>query len=104
MRLSELNLDEFLETAFELLSVPSTADRPGELRRALESVLAGLGPGFTVEHFLSGGKPSALVSLGPTRPHFRILLNGHLDVVPAGDEGFRPRHEGERLTPAVPRT
>ena len=104
MRLPELNLDEFLETAFELLSVPSTADRPGELRRALESVLAGLGPGFAVERFFSGGKPSALVYLGPTRPHFRVLLNGHLDVVPAGASSSSPAARAIVSSPAVART
>ena len=54
----------FLARACELLAIPSTSERPGELRRALDYVLDFVGPGFTVERFESGGKPSALVYPG----------------------------------------
>jgi succinyl-diaminopimelate desuccinylase len=84
-------------TLDELLAIRSTADRPGDLRRALELVLEVVGPGFTVERFESRGKPSALVYAGPARPHFRVLFNGHLDVVPGSDEQFRPRRAGHFL-------
>ncbi|MFB9967173.1 M20 family metallopeptidase [Sinosporangium siamense] len=78
--------------------VRSTAERPAELRRALEIVLESVGPGFTVEHFESGGKPSALVYAAKSRPdRFRVILNGHLDVVPAPAEQFKPRRIGARL-------
>lgn len=80
-----------------LVSIPSTAERPEDLRRALEFVLAVVGPGFTVERFESRGKPSALVYPGPGRPRFRVILNAHLDVVPGLPEQFRPRLEGTRL-------
>ncbi|MEV7008825.1 M20 family metallopeptidase [Streptosporangium sp. NPDC051022] len=93
-----MDLESFLGTARRLLAVPSTADRPDELHRALDLVLdfAG-GPGFTVERFESNGKPSALVYAGARRPHFRIILNAHLDVVPAPAHQFRPRLAGTRL-------
>ncbi|GLW05673.1 peptidase M20 [Microtetraspora sp. NBRC 13810] len=88
-----------LTAAWELLSVPSTADRPAELRRALDLVLGFVGPGFAVERFESGGKPSALLyaGAGAVRPRFRVVLNAHLDVVPAPPEQFRPRRDGDRL-------
>jgi succinyl-diaminopimelate desuccinylase len=89
--------DPFLEVATELLAVPSTADRPQELRRALEFVIDFVGGGFTVERFESGGKPSALLYSGDRRPHFRLILNAHLDVVPAPPHQFRPRRSGTRL-------
>jgi succinyl-diaminopimelate desuccinylase len=89
--------EAFLACARELLAIPSTADRPEALHRALESVLDVVGPGSTVERFESRGKPSALVYLGASRPHFRVILNAHLDVVPAQSEQFRPRLEGTRL-------
>ena len=92
-----LDTESFLVAASELLAVPSTADRPAELYRALEAVLGFVGPGFTVERFESGGKPGALVYAGAGRPHFRIILNAHLDVVPAAPEQFRPRRDGGRL-------
>ena len=50
-----------------------------------------------MERFESGGKPSALIYPGPQRPHFRIILNGHVDVVPARPEQFKPRRDGDRL-------
>jgi len=42
-----------------------------------------VGPGFTVEHFESGGNASVLIYPGPRRRHFRIMLNAHVDVIPA---------------------
>ncbi|KAA2256391.1 M20 family metallopeptidase [Solihabitans fulvus] len=92
-----MDLDAFLGVATELLAVPSTADRPEDLRKALDLVLDFVGPGHTVERFESAGKPSALVYPGPTRPRFRVILNGHLDVVPAPPELFRPHRDGDRL-------
>jgi succinyl-diaminopimelate desuccinylase len=87
----------FLAAASELLAVPSTADRPGDLQRALSFVVDFVGPGFTVERFESSGKPSALIYRGAKRPRFQIILNAHLDVVPALPAQFRPRREGDRL-------
>ncbi|MFC4586102.1 M20 family metallopeptidase [Sphaerisporangium corydalis] len=87
----------FMGVAEELLAVRSTADRPGDLRRALDLVLDFAGPGFTVERFTSAGKPSALVYHGAPRPRFRVILNAHLDVVLAPPEQFRPRRAPGRL-------
>ena len=93
-----METESFLAAASELLAVRSTADRPGDLGRALDFALDFVGPGFTVERFESGGKPSALLYLGPDRSQrFRIILNAHLDVVPASPAQFRPRREGDRL-------
>ncbi|MEU7901709.1 M20/M25/M40 family metallo-hydrolase [Actinoplanes sp. NPDC049118] len=86
---------DLLAKAAELIAVPSTADRPEQLARALDLVLEFVGPGFTVERFASRGKPSALVRTPGPRPVFRILLNAHLDVVPAGV--YEARRDGDRL-------
>lgn len=92
-----VELESFLACARGLLTIPSTADRPEDLYRALEFVLDVVGPGFTVERFESRGKPSALVYLGTSRPRFRVIFNAHVDVVPAPPEQFQPRLEGTRL-------
>jgi succinyl-diaminopimelate desuccinylase len=92
-----MDVGSFLDVAVELLSVESTADRPDELDRALSLVFDFIGPGFSVERFESGGKPSALAYHGATRPRFAVILNAHLDVVPAPPAQFRPRREGDRL-------
>jgi succinyl-diaminopimelate desuccinylase len=94
-----MDLDGFLGLARGLIAIPSTAERPAELARALDYVLDVVGGGFTVERFESNGKPSALVyrATGDGRPHFDVILNAHLDVVPAGDELFTARLDGGRL-------
>jgi succinyl-diaminopimelate desuccinylase len=92
-----MDTDALLSAAGELLAVPSTSDRPDDLSRALDLVLGFAGPGFTVERFESRGKPSALVYHGAQRSRFRVILNAHLDVVPASPLQFRPRREGDRL-------
>src|SRR6266699_1549307 len=92
-----MDAEVFLGCACELLAIPSTSERPAELRRALDYVLDFVGPGFTVERFESGGKPSALVYPGTGRRDFHVILNAHLDVVPAPPDQFRPRRDGDRL-------
>ncbi|ONI86526.1 peptidase M20 [Actinosynnema sp. ALI-1.44] len=87
---------DLLTPATDLLAIPSTADRPDELRRALDFVLDFVGPGFTVERFESNGKPSALLYSGRRR-RFPVILNGHLDVVPGRADQFVPRVDGDRL-------
>lgn len=85
------------EKLAELIAIPSTADRPGELRRALDLVIAEAGPGFAVRRFESHGKPSALLHPAGADGGFRVVLNAHLDVVPAPAGQFVPRRDGERL-------
>ncbi|GAA0530134.1 M20/M25/M40 family metallo-hydrolase [Paractinoplanes ferrugineus] len=81
----------------DLVAVPSTADRPAALAEVLDLAIDHAGPGFTVRRFESNGKPSALLH-PPGRPGpFRIILNAHLDVVPAPPELFVPRRAGDRL-------
>jgi succinyl-diaminopimelate desuccinylase len=92
-----MDTESFVAAARELLAVRSTVDRPDDLDRALCFVLDFVGPGFTVERFESHGKPSALVYSGAERPHFPVILNAHLDVVPAPPGQFRPRRRGDRL-------
>jgi succinyl-diaminopimelate desuccinylase len=92
-----VDLSLLLAAADELLAVPSTADRPDQLHRALAFAIDFVGPGFRVERFESNGKPSALLYLGEVRPEFRVIFNAHLDVVPGEPEQFRPRRDGDRL-------
>lgn len=93
-----LDDDELIAVAGRLLAIESTAAHPDALHAALDQVLDLLGPGCTVERFVSGGRPSALVYRPePRRPRFRVLLNAHLDVVPGTPDQFVPRRTGDRL-------
>ncbi|BCJ46127.1 peptidase M20 [Actinoplanes ianthinogenes] len=90
-------MEELLAPLEALIGIHSTADRPGELHRALGLVLDLLGPGFEIRRFESGGKPSALVT-HPDRPgRPRVILNAHLDVVPGTPDQFRAHRDGDRL-------
>ena len=89
--------ERIIDRLAALVAIESTADRPADLRRALDLVLDEAGPGFEVREFTSNGKPSALLH-PPGRPGpFRVILNAHLDVVPAPPEQFVPRRDGDRL-------
>jgi succinyl-diaminopimelate desuccinylase len=99
--IAQVRLEAFLDVAVDLLAIPSTVDRPEELCRAVEAVVEYVGEGFVVERFASNEKPSALLYSsryrGGPRPFFRLILNAHLDVVPAHMEQFRPVREAGRL-------
>jgi succinyl-diaminopimelate desuccinylase len=92
-----MDLESFLTAAYDLLALESTAERPAELHRALNFVLEFVGPGFSLERFESAGKPSALVYPAGERPKFDIILNAHLDVVPAPIKQFKPYRNGDCL-------
>ncbi|MBU2669254.1 M20/M25/M40 family metallo-hydrolase [Actinoplanes bogorensis] len=89
-------MDRLVEQACELIAIPSTADRPDQLARALDYVLKQVRGDFAVRRFESNGKPSALLH-PPGADEFRVILNAHLDVVPGAPEQFVPRVEGDRL-------
>ncbi|NMO56623.1 M20/M25/M40 family metallo-hydrolase [Actinoplanes sp. TBRC 11911] len=78
-----------------LVAIPSTSDRPADLARALDFVLAEIGTDFPVRRYSSNGKPSALVHAGDGP--FRVILNAHLDVVPGAPAQFAARRDGDRL-------
>ena len=91
-----MDTESFLARADQLLAIPSTAERPGELRRALDFVIDFAGPGWTVERFESGGKPSALVYAAARSGDFDALLAVlDPDVELRADEAAAP--------PGVPR-
>lgn len=80
-----------------LVAIRSVAGNPEGLEASLSCALAEL-PGYTVERFERNGIKSALVYNTEARPgRFTFLLNCHLDVIPAKDEQFTPRIEGDRL-------
>lgn len=81
--------EKILATATELIACRSTSDRPEELKRVVEVVASYYqnNPRVFVKRFERNGKPSIVVSTQDTRTP-DVLLMGHLDVVPAGEEMF----------------
>lgn len=89
--------ETILSLAKSLIAVESVKEKPQMLYKVLETALKPL-QGFTIERFKKNGVPSALVYAGSKRPkRFKILLNAHLDVVPAKPEQFIPREKGDKL-------
>jgi len=91
-------LDQIISLTKQLISIPSTKDNPKEIEKALEVALGKL-KGFTIERFKSSGSPSVLVYKGKTRPKkFKIILNGHLDVVPGKPDQYNVKITGDKLS------
>lgn len=93
--------NQLLALTKKLMAIESTADNPKGLREAY-ALMAGMlldsGKKITIEHFESNGKPSLLAYAGPRRPdNFRIILNGHLDVVPGTPGQYKPVIKNGRL-------
>lgn len=95
-----MNRIELTELASKLLAIESTDSQPGNLIRAVDFIAEILQktPGITVERFESNGKPSLLAYYGVHRPkRFKVLLNGHVDVVPGTPEQFKPQLKDGKL-------
>ena len=80
-----------------LIRFKKDPDQLGELASVLD-YLAGLFPHLTIEQFSDAGVRSILVYAAPQRPEFfKIILNGHLDVIPGKDFQYIPRIDGDKL-------
>lgn len=93
-------MEPLVETIKQLVTIPSIADNTPALQQSLELIATQLSqhPHITIERFESNSKPSLLAYVGKNRPvKFRVLLNGHLDVVPGKPEQFVPTIKDGRL-------
>lgn len=82
----------------ELIVIESIAERPADLHAAIdyaEQVARAL-PGVFVERGEHGGKPYLMATLHDTRTP-RLILNAHLDVVPARPAQFVPEQRDGRI-------
>ncbi|MFH0712729.1 MAG: M20/M25/M40 family metallo-hydrolase [Candidatus Jorgensenbacteria bacterium] len=90
-------LKKILPLAKKLISMKSTPDDREALEKALNLALSDL-KGYTVEKFERRGVKSALIYNTPKRPKkFKVILNGHLDVIPGKENQYLPRIKGNRL-------
>lgn len=92
--------DTFLQKAKELLAIESIATKPKKLQEAIDFVVRMLEEDkrITIEHFNRNNKPSILAYYGKKRPErFKLIFNGHIDVVPGTPEQFKPYIEDNKL-------
>jgi len=89
--------NQILELSKKLITIPSTKENPAKLKEVIEFVKKYL-QGFTYKEFEKNGSPSILFYNTKTLPkRFKIILNAHLDVVPAKKEQYQPSVKGNRL-------
>lgn len=89
--------NQTLELAKDLIRIKSTPDNSQALDQTLELVLSNL-EGFTIERFERENYKSALVYAGSKRPeNFKIILNGHLNIIPGKENQYEPKVIGDRL-------
>ncbi len=90
-------LDKIVALTKEFVSIKSNSENTAELDKILEIALSNL-KGYTIERFENKSVKSALIYNAKKRPsRFRIILNGHLDVVPGKEYQYLPKIRGNRL-------
>ena len=90
-------LSELTSLIKNLVAIPSTADRPHEILRALDYISDYYkDAGLIEKRYACNGSPSLVISTHNTfSPDVAFL--GHIDVVPAPDHLFTPKQEGNML-------
>ncbi len=91
-------LDDLTTLTCDLVAIPSVADRPDQLQAVIDYAerYARDIPGLHIHRTDSAGKPSMVVTLRDTRAP-AVMLNAHLDVVPARPEQFGPTVRDGRI-------
>jgi len=95
-----IDTQEIISKTTELATIPSSLDNPNALCQAVDFVadFVAAHANVTIERFERNGITSFLAYKGSVRPdRFDILLNGHVDVVPAAPEQFVPYVRDGRL-------
>lgn len=89
---------DLMRLTCELIAIPSTDDRPDQLQAVIDYAAryAQAVPGVFLHRAESAGKPSLIVTLRDTRSP-AVILNAHLDVVPARPEQFAPAVRDGRI-------
>ena len=89
--------NEIIRLVKSLISIPSVKGESKALKQVLDRALQELNE-YNIERFESKGVASVLVYNGRVRPKkFKVILNGHLDVVAGKPEQFKPRIKGNRV-------
>lgn len=90
-------LNKIVSLTKEFVSIKSNSGNTVELDKILEIALSNL-KGYTIEQFVNKGVKSALIYNAQKRPsRFKVILNGHLDVVPGKDYQYLPKIKGDKL-------
>lgn len=90
-------LQAIISLTKKFISIKSTAGNTEELEKILELALSHMAE-CTIERFERNGVKSALIYNAKRRPKkFKIILNGHLDVVPGKEYQYTTEIKDNRL-------
>lgn len=90
-------INNIVSVTKNLVSIKSTPENKKALDEILRTALANL-KGFTVEQFEKNGVKSVLVYNTKKRPKkFKVLLNGHLDIIPGKEFQYVPKVKNNRI-------
>lgn len=90
-------MNQLVTLTQKLVSIPSTKDNPQALKQVLDLAATQL-KGLNSKKFTHKGLSSLLFYNTPTLPKkFKVILDAHLDVVPAKDFQFKPVIKGDKL-------
>lgn len=91
------DINQVLTLTKQLISIKSTADNPEGLAKVLDVACSCLQE-YEIEQYTQNGVKSVLVHNQPKNPkHFKIILNGHLDVVAGKTHLYHPKVTGNRM-------
>lgn len=83
-------LSNILDLSQKLIHLKTDPDNISQLNKALELVKTHLSE-FTIEEFEHNSYKSILVYNSKNRPKkFKIILNGHLDIIPGKEDQYNP--------------
>src|SRR3989344_4569440 len=90
-------LQSIVSLTEKFISIKSTPENAKALGKILELALSNL-KGYRIERFEHNRVKSALIYNSLRRPKkFKIILNGHLDIIPGKEHQYVPRIRGRRL-------
>ncbi len=91
------NVDEIIALIKKLISIKSTVDNPEGLGAVLDLACSHLNE-YKIEEYVHNGVSSVLVHNQPKNPKkFKVILNGHLDVVAGKDHLYTPKVTENRM-------
>ena len=89
--------DKILDLSKKFMEIPSTEDNSNALEKVLDIAKEEL-EGFNFKEYEKDGKKSIVFYNSANFPEkFKIILNAHLDVVPARDDQFKPKIKDGKL-------
>jgi succinyl-diaminopimelate desuccinylase len=89
--------NELITLASDLIKFRSTKDNYVEIKKCLEYIKKYYSnTKIIIKEFEYNKKPSLMISF-KDKPHYELLLNGHIDVIEADPEQYLPKVNGDKL-------